>query len=133
MKVKIYLFLIVLFSLNQITKAQTWEPLGPNDFDQISYGEARYTSIAFDGNVPYICFSDYNNYKPMVKRVNASGTGWEIVGSTDLTVGASYTHMAFNGGVPYVVYCDGNNNGKATVIKLSENGTEWEIVGTAGF
>ncbi len=128
MKTKLSLiFLLISF----FAKAQNWQAVGPDDFNQASYGTALYTSLVFNGTVPYVVYSDgLNSYKATVKKFN--GTSWELVGTAGFSAGsATYTSLTFNGTVPYVVYSDGLNSYKATVQKF--NGTSWELVGTAGF
>ena len=58
---------------------------------------------------------------------------WTTVGNADFSSRfAGSTSLAFdNTGTPYVAFSDGNNAGKATVMKLS--GGSWVVVGTAGF
>ena len=58
---------------------------------------------------------------------------WTTVGNADFSSRyAGSTSLAFdNNGTPYIAFSDGNNAGKATVMKLS--GGSWVVVGTAGF
>jgi hypothetical protein len=134
MILKKYLLFILIF-INQTIIAQTWQPLGPNDFNQAGFsaGQAAYTSLAFNGTTPYVVYQDYgNSNKATVQKFN--GASWELVGTAGFSAAqANYTGLAFNGTTPYVVYSDyGNGNGgKVTVQKF--NGASWELVGTAGF
>jgi len=62
-------------------------------------------------------------------------SGFVPLGTAGFSAGTTYwTSLAFNNGIPYVAYRDGDNGGKATVMKYTGNGaTGWETVGTAGF
>ena len=131
MKTKLFLFLVFLL-VNKNTKAQTWQPLGPDDFSQTgSIGVGLFTSLASNGIAPYVIYSDViNSGKATVKKFN--GTSWEAVGTSGFSDGsASFTSIAFNSGVPYVIYREELNGLKATVKKF--NGSSWEVVGIGGF
>ena len=139
MKLKIYLFLIVLFGLDPIAKAQIWQPLGPDDFNQPTYTTISDSDLAFNGSVPYIFhynswyYGDKGN-KAVVMKYDASGVGWEKVESPVFSSKSpSFTKIAINEGVPYVFFADETHYGAATVMKLNKSGTSWEVVGKAGF
>jgi hypothetical protein len=69
-----------------------------------------------------------------VKRLNADGSDWELVGNEGFSTGqANDVSIAFNGTVPYVAFEDEANGAKLTVMKLNTAGTSWEVVGKAGF
>ncbi len=113
--------------------ATSWETVGNAGF---SAGSSYYTDIAFYGGEPYVVYQDYsdNDGKATVMKLNATGTGWEVVGTARFSASyATYTDIAFKGSVPYVVYQDGGNNYRTSVMKLNGAGSGWELVGTAGF
>ena len=112
-------FTTLLFSQN------TWLPLGPDDFNQPSYGIADYTKITHDNtDVPYIAFSDemMGNKITVRKFVNNK---WENVGQPGFSTStATFISIDFDSNnVPYVSYKDTN------IIVKKYNGTDWEIVG----
>ncbi|KAA9341030.1 hypothetical protein, partial [Adhaeribacter soli] len=131
LKATILLFWCLATALS--TSAQSWQPLGPDDFNQPSFNSAAYPSLALDGSgTPYVAYVDRGNgYKTTVKKFN--GTTWVDVGAPGFSAGqASFTSLALDGsGTPYVAYGDKGNGNKATVMKF--NGTTWVDVGTPGF
>ena len=63
---------------------------------------------------------------------NAGAQSWEQLGNQGFSSGRGYyTSLAIAGGVQYVVYQDYANGFKATV--MSNAGSGWAVVGTAGF
>jgi hypothetical protein len=60
---------------------------------------------------------------------------WEFVGAEAFSAGAA-TYLSLkldSSDVPYVAYSDGNNSGKATVMKYNSAASSWSAVGSAGF
>lgn len=57
---KIHFYVLLAFSLSTLRlKAQTWEALDLDDFNQASYGATNYTHIA--NGTPYIIYFDGEN------------------------------------------------------------------------
>lgn len=94
-----------------------------------------YISSATDSSgTPYVAYSDWgNDKKASVKRLNAAGTDWELVGTDGFSAGqADNVCLAIGSNdTPYVVYVDKANSTKVTVMKY--DGTSWEAVGAIGF
>lgn len=112
-----------------------WEQVGTAP--GVSTGQAYYTSLAFgpDGK-PYVAYSDVSTgSKATVARLNALGSGWEVVGGAGFSDGAAYRiSLAFGSdGKPYVTYRDASNGDGATVMRLNAMETGWEVVGRVGF
>ena len=136
MKTKI-IFILFFFSLSIVNlQAQEWEPLGPDDFNQISPEFTPNQSFVLqssDGTSyeAYANWETYIGYKISVKKWN--GNKWEFVGEEGFGRGSSYNFpLALDhSGNLYIAYNDGENNYKITVKKY--NGSAWEIIGTAGF
>ena len=58
------LFLVTLLIANFANSQETWFPLGPDDFNQPTFGKVNYSKISHDNNnVPYIAFSDKTSFK----------------------------------------------------------------------
>jgi hypothetical protein len=112
-----------------------WENVGSTT--GFSAGEADYTSLYIDNGVPFVAYKDiFNSYGATVMKYTGNGSsGWENVGSAGFSAGeASFTSLFIDNGVAYVAYEDIFNNGKATVMKHTGNGSsEWEPIGNAGF
>jgi hypothetical protein len=109
-----------------------WEPLGGLGFSE---GRAWFTSMALDSNGnPYVVYDDYaHSNKATVMKYD--GSNWVVVGTPGFTSpkfpSYIYTWIALDrNDVPYIVYRDGDNEGKATVMKY--DGSNWVVVGTPG-
>ncbi len=112
---------------------QQWNPLGPDDFDQLSYGIADYVSAAKGpGQSLYVAFQDQSSGSKAVAWKYVNGI-WTKLGTEAISAGvARYTDIAVSSlGVPYVVYEDYAAGYKATVKKF--NGSNWVAVGEEGF
>jgi hypothetical protein len=109
-----------------------WELVGAAGF---SPGTATNPSLALSSKgIPYVAFRDgANEDKATVMCLNATKTGWEIVGAAGFSSGvAALTSLAMsNADIPYVGFQDVANEYKATVMRFS--GTAWENVGSAAF
>jgi hypothetical protein len=82
--------------------------------------------------------SDENPYNFNIQGMGttAATTTWQRVGSAGFSnVQANFTSLALDtSGTPYVAYSDGADDGRASVMKFTGNGTTgWELVGSAGF
>jgi len=123
------LFILFSFSLN----AQTWQPLGDDDFNQASYYTATYTNIAIapDGTA-YIGYSDYEHNKKLTVKKYSNGL-WSFVGTPGFSSGeAKYVSIAIAlDGTPYTACQDFGSGNKASVRKW--NGSAWIIVGNDAF
>lgn len=122
--------LFILFSLR--SSAQTWQPLGDNDFNQASYQTATYTSIdiAPDGTT-YIAYADYENAKKITVKKYSNGV-WTYVGMAGFS-----DHEAINvnlkiapDGTIYTGFRD-NFTAKPNVKKW--DGSNWITIGAANF
>ena len=118
-----------------------WEQVGPV---HVSAGATRHTQITFDkNNVPYVAFRDIGAPTGEVKvlKYKADGNVWVdpvTESATEFTpistAGAAFTRIAFgNDNTLYVAYQDLNSSDKATVKKLIENASNYEVVGTEKF
>ena len=116
----------------------SWEAVGPSlNTDTAQAGGEP--SIASVGGVPYVAWAEsiatVNRNKVHVRRLNANGTTWDLVG-TDLNVDATKMgqapRIADVGGVPYVTWFEGDAGGQHQVYvkRLNSNGTTWDLVGT---
>jgi len=122
------LLTILIFSSGAFAQ---WTSVGNANF---SAREAYYENFAFNSSgVPYIVYRDNSvGGKATVMKLNAAGTGWEVVGTAGFTPGiASYTSIAIHNNVPYIVFTDGYYSGYCTAMKY--NGTTWEFIGSQGF
>ena len=136
MKTKI-LFILLFFSLSIVNlQAQQWEPLGPDDFKQVSAeGTFDYSFVLDSSGNPYVAYvywEQYIGYKITVKKWN--GNTWELVGEDGfgkLSTGDGPTLALDHSGNLYIAYNDAENGNKVTVKKW--NGNAWETIGTAGF
>lgn len=127
MKSKFYYFLLLLL-LPFLGKAQNWQPLGPDDFNQASFGDSEYSAISTTTAVPYVAFV-YASKKIKVRRFVANK--WETVSDGVFSGNnSSKVKIVFDGTTPYVAYRESINEGRLTVKK--QIGTDWELVGTAG-
>lgn len=121
------LLLVTLLVANFANSQETWFPLGPDDFNQPTFGKVNYSKISHDNNnVPYIAFSDvFNNDKISVRKfVNNK---WETVGSLGFSNGiTAFISIDFDSNnIPYVAYKD-------TEIKIKKfDGASWINVGNA--
>ncbi len=93
-----------------------------------TYTNTAYTSIAFNGAVPYVAFSDgLASGKATVKMY--SGGSWVNVGTTVSTGNASFISLAVQSGTPYIAYVDGSAGNKAVVKSYSAG--VWTALGAA--
>ena len=120
--------LLMVPTISAFAAVSVWETVGTAGF---SAGQADYTSLAFNGDTPFVAYRDNSNGgKATVMKF--SGTSWETVGTAGFSAGSVVDiSLAFNGDTPYVAYSDGGNGNQATVMKF--NGTSWEVVGTTRF
>ena len=116
--------------------AQSWIPLGPDDFNQPSYfNQTKFTSIALDtaAGIPYVVYRDEGNSNKATVARYTSGS-WQIVGSAGFSsteIESAQIAIAPDG-TSFVVY-QTQNGGEpsrfdATVMKFSSG--VWSEVGT---
>lgn len=113
------------FFLIQTIQAQTWQPLGPNDFNQPAYGYTTSASIAVSNHgIPYILIQDTMVGRKATVRKFVDNA-WVDVGTPGFSTGMiTYLHIAIDvQGVPFVVFADGGNDNKITVKKF--DGSNW--------
>jgi hypothetical protein len=95
-----------------------WSLVGPAGFSNYEVG---WPSLAFspDGT-PYIATTYIDGIKIKAMVMNYSGGNWSPIGRADFYSGdGNYIALAFApDGTPYMAYTDGDNNQKATVMKL---------------
>ncbi len=96
-----------------------WEPVGSQYF---SDGMAAFVSLVIDsGGTPFIAYNDTNYAKNTRKAavMKFTGTGWEPVGSGDISEGsARHTSLALDrDGALWLAYEDGANSNKLSVKK----------------
>jgi len=125
-------FTFLFFNLLNTCYSQTWQPAGPDDFNQSCYSQASsYPSIKADvsGNI-YAAYSD-GGYRGKLTVTEYKGSSWAIVGTEGFSAtNVSYVSLALDTiGVPYVAFKDGTNN-KFTVMKF--DGGSWVTVGPPG-
>ena len=116
----------------------SWEAVGASlNIDTAQAGSEP--SIASVGGVPYVAWAEsiatVNRDKVRVRRLNANGTTWDVVGTDlnfDATKQALAPRIADVGGVPYVTWFEGVAGGQHQVYvrRLNANGTTWDLVGT---
>ena len=121
------LLLITLLIANFSNSQESWFPLGPDDFNQPSFGKVNFSKICHDNNnIPYVAFSDvFNNNKLTVRKY--INNIWITVGSLGFSDGiATFISIDFDSNnIPYVAFKDIN-------IKIKKfDGTSWINVGNA--
>ncbi len=106
MKLKL-LYLILLIQVATYGQQQ-WRPLGPDDFNQISYEDTESFSAALDGNdIPYMAFTSIESgiFKVSVRKfINGH---WEYVGEPRFSDNVFLQKVSLaidNNNVPFVAY-----------------------------
>lgn len=106
-----------------------WVTVGANVSTSTSI---YFVSIAFDGDIPYVAYSDASPgiYKARVKRFN--GTGWEPVGDDPISTvhTSSVLKIFIHNSIPYLAFDEGSTN-KVSTVRF--NGTSWELMGSPNF
>lgn len=108
-----------------------WENVGSSS---VSKSWVNEMDITMNGTQPYVYYRD--SERATVKRLNAAGTDWEVVGNPTFTEAVSDNSklsLTLNGKVPYVAYQAYNNYDKGTVMRLKDDGSTWEVAGDANF
>ncbi|KIA89901.1 T9SS type A sorting domain-containing protein [Kaistella jeonii] len=123
MKKTLYILTLLIATVSY--SQNLWQPLGPDDFNQPSYGVADYSKLKHDNNnVPYVAFSDgLMNKKITVRRF--INNKWETVGIPGFS-GAAVTFISLefdSNNNPYVSYKDN------TIIVKKFDGVDWITVG----
>lgn len=113
--------------------AQGWQPLGPDDMNQLSFGAGFYAAMALDTDkTVYVAFRDgWESNKLTVKRFDSMQNKWIAVGTPGFTSGvAAYISLVIDhSNTPVVAFQDGANSSKLSVKKF--DGTNWIDVGTS--
>ncbi len=133
---KKYITTLVIMLMHFTLFAQSWIPLGPDDFNQPSYfNQTKFTSIALDtaAGIPYVVYRDEGNSNKATVARYTSGS-WQIVGSAGFSsteIESAQIAIAPDG-TPFVVYQTQNggvpSRFDATVMKFSSG--VWSEVGT---
>jgi len=91
-----------------------------------------FVSIAFDGDIPYVAYTDTSPgiYKARVKKFN--GTAWEAVGDDPISTvnTTSVLKIFIHNSIPYLAFNGTSSNNLSTV---AFNGTSWELMGSSNF
>jgi len=126
------LIAVAFLFISTSISSQQWTPMGPDDYDQLSYGAASYISAAKGpGQTLFVTFQDQAYGSKAVGWKYENGQ-WTKLGSAISEGFARYTDIAVNSlGVPFVVYQDFTSGSKATVKKFT--GGDWVAVGEVGF
>ncbi|RTY95887.1 T9SS type A sorting domain-containing protein [Flavobacterium sp. GT3R68] len=128
---KIILIGLLLIS-NAVSAQETWQSMGPDDFNQPSYGSVLKTKIVSKNNLLFVVNLEFVTFGSKNKiTVNMfNGLRWEEIGTPFFTQVANvYYDIAIDdNNTPYLCFVDTNNSNKASVKKY--NGTNWETVGT---
>ncbi|AEV96615.1 hypothetical protein A4D02_20835 [Niastella koreensis] len=116
---------LFFFSAN----SQTWQPVGPDDFNEPAFDVSTSTAITMDASGhPYVAYRDGYTSIEHVRKFN--GSTWEEVGNLNITLPSNFSEVSLSidgAGVPYIAYGDASN--KPTVKKY--DGSNWVDVGTA--
>ena len=132
---KIYqsIMLVLMFLLFiSSTKAQNWQPLGPDDNNQPSFSAAANVFVKTNhAGIAYMAFQDNTGFLLVKKYVN---TQWVNVGGA-VSIGTVNDNpsIVFDAAdVPYIAYRDfGYSQGCVNVKKF--NGSNWVQVGNSCF
>lgn len=107
--------------------AQTWEALGPDDHNRVSYNPGTKISLAQNNGISYVAFVDAATNRSWVRYY--SNSNWKTLGGAiSGYTSYAYPSISIHKDIPYVAVCDGFNNSRATLKKF--NGTDWETVGS---
>ena len=121
------LLLFLLFPVTLI--AQNWEPLGPSDYNKITYSSAEFlgTTTSPSGQI-YAVYQDERNQDRLTVRT-WNGQKWVDVGPAGFTPSRGHNcAIACNAqNVPYVVFGNGNESNRISVMRYT-NGN-WSYVG----
>lgn len=101
-----------------------------------SLGKANFTSLAFSqSGQPYVAYSDFANYeRATVMKFN--GTDWVNVGNAGCSASkVLYINLEFSPSdtLPYIAFTDFSNSNPFKTTAMKFDGTNWVIVGNAGF
>jgi plastocyanin len=110
-----------------------WENVGSPGFSSVAINPSIYV---YNGT-PYVAYMDiFNDMKSTVMKYTGQGTtGWENVGSPGFSPDyAAYLSLQISNGTPYIAFMDEGNDGKASLMKYTGQGTTgWENSGSPGF
>jgi hypothetical protein len=134
----LHVAIISLLSIN--LSAQSWMPLGPDDFNNqltnfttstagIPTGDLTKLTLSKAG-IPYVLFNDASQSFNAIVKSYVNGL-WQPVGGILSTALVNGDICVDTSGLPCIAIRDGNNGQKLTVKRF--DGTTWNLVGTAGF
>ena len=117
---------VALLGLFLRVSAQDWEPLGPNDWNWPSVGQASFPRLALDANNNPVIAAGYT-----VRRWD--GAEWIGLGATGFFPDGSYlSNMVLDdAGNPVLAGNDPNNGDRVMVRRW--NGLSWVPIGVDGF
>ncbi len=107
-----------------------------NGSNWVSVGSANFASgtslsMAFEGNTPYVAFSEVSGGKMSVMEFD--GSSWVYFGTSAFSSsGTDYASLAFDGTQPYVGFQDFGTSGNGASV-MTYTGTMWDTVGLTGF
>jgi hypothetical protein len=120
--------LICLLTLSHLSShAQNWQPLGPDETEQLYPGPSGHMDMKLKEGIPYVAMSVANGL--VVRRPAAAGRKWEQVGNYVVNTqfdSPTLVNIAINEDVIYVAYV---NLGTVYVKKLLPGASVWELVG----
>jgi hypothetical protein len=103
-----------------------WQTIGGARFSSV---RIIYPSIVFNGNTPYISYSDFSDGRATVQKFD--GTRWVTVNTSGFLSTSpnspSSISLAMVGDTPYAAYQDGGNGSRAKVSRF--DGNNWITVG----
>ncbi|WP_345954267.1 IPT/TIG domain-containing protein [Mucilaginibacter sp. PAMB04168] len=128
MKIVFFAALICLFTLAlPRTYAQSWQPLGPNETEQLYPGASGHMDMKLKEGIPYVAMSI--NKGVVVRRPIAAGREWEQVGNYVVNTqfeSPTLINIEINKDIIYVAYV---NIGTVYIKKLLPGASVWETVG----
>ena len=128
MKTLLFAAFLCLFTFNlSHSYAQSWQPLGPDDGEQLYPENSGHMAMKLKDGVPYVAMSIHNGL--VVRRPAATGRGWEQVGNYVVFTqfdSPTLINLQINQDIIYVAYVD---LGTVYIKKLLPGASVWETVG----
>ncbi len=127
------LLLIFCLFVASFSFAQSWQPVGPDDFTDPSIASGAELDMKLDNaGYPVLAFLDNgDNWKASV--LHWDGSSWIPYGTQAISSNnVNYLSLVIDAnGYPIVAYTDPDYFGRATVKRW--NGSSWSTVGNPGF